>query len=434
MSKNVCFIHSTNVAECGTVILDYLLEYLNSRGVIDKFDFLLINNIGIELDENKYTRINKRIVVVNFSDDISLFECCTIKQMITFSILNPTCNILYLHTKGVSHINNASLYPIIKSWTDYMLYSLVDKFDDCVKVLDDYETVGCNFQHLTYLHDGGEPPHYSGNFWWARASYLKKLNLTDFKTKHDAELKIFSKKPNYFNIYNLTNMYGTIHELHEYKYNVDSVFEFYNRDNRISFCMFDGENQDLSSILSNLISCIYKCMKREVNTTQFIICNSVKTTDSFVFDSFINLKNVNDYLKKYKILIIAKQHLHMNISSILYGKHDVNVIEVKDSVFSNFFSNNTIHMSSSYVLNELCGDPVPGVRKFLYIKYSFTIDENNDDKPIELVDVYAEEELVHIDYSSVERTRLQNRMTESSQDTALVDLLSKMMYFPAAGV
>ena len=73
-NKIACFIHSTHIKECGTVILDDILNYLDSRNCFDKFDFLFINNIGIELDEFKYKQLNKKIIVTNYSDDVTLFE------------------------------------------------------------------------------------------------------------------------------------------------------------------------------------------------------------------------------------------------------------------------------------------------------------------------------------------------------------------------
>ena len=52
LAKNVCFIHSTNIATTGTFILDMMISYLNERNFIDALEFLVINNIGEPLDEN----------------------------------------------------------------------------------------------------------------------------------------------------------------------------------------------------------------------------------------------------------------------------------------------------------------------------------------------------------------------------------------------
>ena len=61
-----------------------------------------------------------------------------------------------------------------------MLYCLVDNSDKCIKLLNIYDTVGVNVRE----HDEN-PLHYSGNFWWARSSYLQKLLPFSFKNKYD---------------------------------------------------------------------------------------------------------------------------------------------------------------------------------------------------------------------------------------------------------
>lgn len=78
--------------------------------------------------------------------------------------------ILYLHTKGVSWIGRDPTYTYIKDWKNLMLYFNVEKWKDCINALNDnFETVGVNWNtEHSY-------PHYSGNFWWAKASYIKKL-------------------------------------------------------------------------------------------------------------------------------------------------------------------------------------------------------------------------------------------------------------------
>ena len=42
--------------------MDMMISYLNERNFIDALEFLVINNIGEPLDEDKYTKIHKKIV------------------------------------------------------------------------------------------------------------------------------------------------------------------------------------------------------------------------------------------------------------------------------------------------------------------------------------------------------------------------------------
>lgn len=220
MPKNVCFIHSTNINITGTAMLDMLINHLNSHNIFDIMEFVYINNIGEPLDEEKYTNINKKIIVGNFSEDSTLFENATMKQIIAFSKIHHDYNILYLHTKGVSYKPDHYFFPGIVSWINYMLFCLVENSDKCIKLLNNYDTVGVNIKE----HDEN-PIHYSGNFWWAKSSYLKNLSPLSFKDKYDCEFLTLSKNPKYFNIFTLHHMYQNIYPLASYKDDVLKSFD-----------------------------------------------------------------------------------------------------------------------------------------------------------------------------------------------------------------
>ena len=219
--KIACFIHSSNMDIHKTEILEYLIQYLHNKNVFDKIDFLFINNIGTNLDEEYFKKINDKIIVSNYSNDLNLFEACTIKQMNFFSKIHPDYKLLYLHTKGVSHEKNSKYSKGIASWINYMLYCLVDHFDSCIKLLDTNDVVGCNYKETA----GGNREHFSGNFWWANSSYICNLPVHNFKEKFDVEFGLFINKPTHFNIYKLDYMYETDYNLKDYENKVISVFE-----------------------------------------------------------------------------------------------------------------------------------------------------------------------------------------------------------------
>jgi hypothetical protein len=210
--KNACFIHSTNINITGTAMLDMLINHLNNINIFDVMEFVFINNIGEPLDENKYISINPKIIINNFSEDSTLFENATMKQVIAFSKIHNDYNILYLHTKGVSYKPDHYFFPGIISWINYMLFVLVDNADKCTKLLNNYDTIGVNIKE----HDEN-PIHYSGNFWWAKSSYLRKLTPSSFKDKYDCEFLTLSKNPKYFNVFTLPHMYQNAYSLSYYK-------------------------------------------------------------------------------------------------------------------------------------------------------------------------------------------------------------------------
>lgn len=104
---------------------------------------------------------------VHTSDDTKLWEYPTLDQ------LKKDCDstdeefyICYFHLKGLSRLGDTR----VTDWRNYMQYWCIERWEDNVAKLDEgMDTVGANFIEAPW-------PHYSGNFWWARASYIRKLD------------------------------------------------------------------------------------------------------------------------------------------------------------------------------------------------------------------------------------------------------------------
>jgi hypothetical protein len=140
------------------------------------FDCGLIHNaefyLCVNYDINNYEwliKIFKDINNVHILDNKALpheFECPTLK------VLKDTCDnveepfaALYIHHKGVRHLNN----PAVLDWRKYMEYFNIEQWRICVNRLENgWDTVGVDWKQQPTLH-------YSGNFWWARSDYIKKL-------------------------------------------------------------------------------------------------------------------------------------------------------------------------------------------------------------------------------------------------------------------
>ena len=163
--------------DCITVI--FLIDKIKDSKCSEIFDKIYVNNIGIPI-KNIY---GDEFEIINYSNDLLLYENPTINMMKTFSQQNPNAYILYIHTKGIRY--NPDDYKE-NDWIDYMLYFLVEQHKLCISVLDDtYDVVGCNYSRdIDRTADGWKnqdlsqiPPHYSGNFWWANSNYLRNLPL-----------------------------------------------------------------------------------------------------------------------------------------------------------------------------------------------------------------------------------------------------------------
>ena len=73
-------------------------------------------------------------------------------------------NYFYLHTKGLRHFGTPNESQVI-DWINLMLYWNIERWQLATQRLNVFDTYGCN--------DIGW--HYSGNFWWATSSHIRKL-------------------------------------------------------------------------------------------------------------------------------------------------------------------------------------------------------------------------------------------------------------------
>jgi hypothetical protein len=161
-SKIAIFYHMYQVNNWLKIFEDHL-KLINGSQLINNIEFMHIGINGNQI----YNASDKKIISV-INKDQDLEESPTLKSLYDFSIKNPGYKILYIHSKGVT--NNSKS---VEDWRNYMNYFMIEKWKDCVKYLNEYDTVGCNL-----LNDDGfeDFPHYSGNFWWSNSKYISKLN------------------------------------------------------------------------------------------------------------------------------------------------------------------------------------------------------------------------------------------------------------------
>ena len=198
LKKNYCFIHSCN--NRGLYRLNNLLQKL--QPIAEIFEKIFINNIGDPLPTTLGTHFTN-VEITNYSPNKLLYEVPTINKIKQFAENNPDTNILYIHTKGVSYEDS---YVEETDWINMMLYFLLKK--ESIKLLETFETLGCNYtENGRDFHPDGSttlaPPHYSGNFWWARSDYLKNLEPIPKESfvKNDCEYWLMRNKPKYYELH-----------------------------------------------------------------------------------------------------------------------------------------------------------------------------------------------------------------------------------------
>jgi hypothetical protein len=141
------------------------IKLINDSDLINNIEFM---HIGINGNQVYNSSDNKIVSVINKDPDLE--EGPTLKSLYNFSIKNPGYKILYIHSKGVT--NNSK--PV-EDWRNYMNYFMIEKWEECIKYLEDYDSVGGN---LLKKHSYGDYAHYSGNFWWANSEYINKLDYS----------------------------------------------------------------------------------------------------------------------------------------------------------------------------------------------------------------------------------------------------------------
>jgi len=185
----ICFIHSCHLLSAGTEKLDLVLEAAIG---VKELHTIVINNIGLPLDISKYMALDNRIIVIQCSSEPTLFELPTLKLISEFSKQFKNAKVLYLHTKGISYGKDHEYYLPELDWINYMTHFLCKKSDECIKLLDTYDTLGCDYNDVKNY----APPHYAGNFWWATSKYINTLTTDDLVDRTSAEWWILSGNAN----------------------------------------------------------------------------------------------------------------------------------------------------------------------------------------------------------------------------------------------
>lgn len=174
--RTVCFIHSYT-RNGDTAILSEILDAVADANLLVHLDRLYIINVGDDtVLSPRFARCSERIRLINYSPDASRGEQPTLNLVRTFSTFQPDARVLYLHTKGASYDPPSAN---VADWRRMLLHFLVEKHDRARALLETHDVVGCNLLDQPQRH-------FSGNFWWAQARYMKSLPPVLSENRHDA--------------------------------------------------------------------------------------------------------------------------------------------------------------------------------------------------------------------------------------------------------
>jgi len=166
------FIHATNIV--GKTIrvqevLDDIFSYIFSSGFINDCEQIIICTCGDPIKLINHEKIKLQVI-----DD--RWELQTLTLLQNFCFENTGYNVLFAHCKGttVNGIPGTVMgnydYQKQDDWRKFMCYFNIAKYKECIKVLENNDTCGVNYQI-----DEANRGFYSGNFWWATSDYIKTL-------------------------------------------------------------------------------------------------------------------------------------------------------------------------------------------------------------------------------------------------------------------
>jgi len=197
--------------------IDGVEEIIDEQlSLIEKyFDFPYILNVGISIaNENISTISILEKIKPNLRDIRSKGNEWTTLDLIRKDSekFGDSDYILYIHTKGASKQND-NRYENIVSWRHLMNYFNIEKIKNVFKLFEktEFNTYGVMLRGY----------FYSGNFWWAKGSYLKTINLeTKRLNRFAAEMEFIQSGKDWkpYSPYNneSTDDYGTYFKREDY--------------------------------------------------------------------------------------------------------------------------------------------------------------------------------------------------------------------------
>jgi hypothetical protein len=162
-------------------IVEEQFELMRSSGLYAKMRRLFVGLLGP--DRSAFDLHDPKIEVSYHDRDFARFEFPTIQFLHRFCQSHLGLA-FYLHTKGV--FNNT---PCTQDWRRYMQHFVIERHDECIKALADSDVCGVDWLQFPW-------PHFSGNYWWAKADYVRKLEdpealtvlgLLNHGKRHNAE-------------------------------------------------------------------------------------------------------------------------------------------------------------------------------------------------------------------------------------------------------
>jgi hypothetical protein len=189
--KIIAYYHILLINNWREIVTEQL-TLMKRSGLYAIVDQVKIGALGKDVKElEQHIKSYLKCVIAYSSEDVKEYEFATLDILHADSKIEKPFFGVYFHVKGVS-------FPKIsggKYWRDYMGHYNLTMWKDCVKKLQKGYDL-CGVKLLGPLDKGGWNLHYSGNFFWFKSTYIKKLiPETNRKDRFRAEFWACTGKP-----------------------------------------------------------------------------------------------------------------------------------------------------------------------------------------------------------------------------------------------
>lgn len=173
-ANNIAIVYHIATLNNWENIAQEQIETLQSSGLWEACDSLTVTVVGEQISEVQDLFQNwkesKKFKIVHASNDLHQYEFPGIEMVQSIAQHQPTAKILYMHTKGLLHYKQHTEHNVYL-WRKYMEYFTIERWQDCIKTLDSADLCGVDYSKSP------SGSYFSGNFWWARASYITTCKL-----------------------------------------------------------------------------------------------------------------------------------------------------------------------------------------------------------------------------------------------------------------
>lgn len=208
MTKIYGYFHICAINNYMEVVKDQV-KALEDSGLMEKTDLITVSILSPSDELLVYLQQYPKFKIRFTSVQTNLFERPILNLMRDdCQGYPPNAVVWYFHTKGVSDCRQEEpTRTNVLAWRHLLEMFVIWNHQLCCDKLvqENFDTCGINWRR-------GPAPHYSGNFWWARADYVKKLHSFSFPAPNthievwsppylETEMWIGSKNPRYCSLY-----------------------------------------------------------------------------------------------------------------------------------------------------------------------------------------------------------------------------------------